>query len=161
MILPVAVQRCPSCPVVRPFSAAPVERVPPTILLVEDNEDNLALYRFYLEYVGFRVDVARDGLAALDAARNLPDLILLDISIPFLSGFEVAARLKAAEETRRIPIIALTAHVFSSDKSRAATAGFDGFLAKPITPREVAEEVGRLLDWPRSDGGALPQDSLS
>src|SRR3990172_2294955 len=82
-----------------------------TILLVEDNEDNLVVYRTILEHVGFRVIEARDGEEGVSRAREqLPDLILMDISIPKLDGWEATQRLKSAEATRRIPIIALTAH---------------------------------------------------
>jgi len=125
------------------------------ILLVEDNDDNLNVYRTILEYVGFDVVEARDGEAGITEARSRrPDLILMDISIPKIDGFEATRILKADPTTRGIPIIALTAHALDEDRRLARTCGCDGFLAKPITPRLVVSEVRRYLD-----GGWRPPPS--
>lgn len=116
------------------------------ILLVEDHEDNRNIYRTILEHYGFRVRVATDGREGVRLASEArPDLILLDIDIPVLDGFEVARTLKAAEATARIPIVALTAHTRPEDRDRATAAGFDGYLAKPVSPTHVAAEVRRFL----------------
>ncbi len=117
-----------------------------TVLLVEDNEDNLVVYRTILEHVGYNVIEARDGEEGVSQAlRELPDLILMDISIPKMDGWEATQRLKANASTRQIPIIALTAHALEEDRQRAQQAGCDGYLAKPVEPRRVVQEVERFL----------------
>jgi two-component system, cell cycle response regulator DivK len=117
-----------------------------TVLLVEDNEDNLVVYRTILEHVGYRVLEARDGEEGIRRAREEhPDIILMDISIPKMDGWEATRQLKASEDTRAIPVIALTAHALEEDRQRALQVGCDGYLAKPIEPRRVVEEVGRFL----------------
>lgn len=116
------------------------------ILLVEDNDDNMRVYRTILEYVGFEVLEARDGEAGISEARTgRPDLILMDISIPKIDGYEATRILKADPATRAIPIIALTAHALDEDRLRARVSGCDGFLTKPIAPRAVVSEVRRYL----------------
>jgi CheY-like chemotaxis protein len=117
-----------------------------TVLLVEDNEDNLVVYRTILEHVGFRVLEARDGEEGVNSARQfLPDLILMDISIPKLDGWEATQRLKSDPTTSIIPIIALTAHALEEDRQKALQAGCDGYLAKPVEPRRVVQEVERFV----------------
>ena len=117
-----------------------------TVLLVEDNEDNLVVYRTILDHVGYNVLEARDGEEGVNRARQEhPDLILMDISIPKIDGWEATRRLKADEATRDIPIIALTAHALEEDRERAIAAGCDGYLAKPVEPRRVVEEVQRFV----------------
>lgn len=117
-----------------------------TILLVEDNEDNRTIYRTILEHVGYTVVEAADGEAGIERARDSsPDLILMDVSIPKINGWDATRTLKADPNTRHIPIIALTAHALEQDRERAREAGCDGYLAKPIPPREVIEEVRRFL----------------
>lgn len=117
------------------------------VLLVEDNDDNRLIYMTALRMGGFDVTHAADGHSALDLARSKrPDLILMDISIPGLDGLEVTRRLKADDAMRAIPILALTAHALSSDKDRALEAGCDGYLSKPIDPKDVVSEVRKRLD---------------
>lgn len=116
------------------------------ILLVEDNEDNRVVYRTMLTHFGFQVIEAQDGQEALRCAREEhPDLILMDISIPVIDGWEATRQLKADPATASIPVIALTAHALDSDRARATEIGFDVFLAKPVEPRRVVTEVRRLL----------------
>jgi two-component system, cell cycle response regulator DivK len=123
--------------------------MPKRILLVEDNEDNREIYRTVLEVSGYEVIEATDGEAAVRIARErLPDLILMDISLPIMTGWDATEAIKAEPATRDIPIIALTAHVFQADQERAKKLGFDSFLAKPIEPRKVQAEVARLLGEP-------------
>lgn len=120
---------------------------PHRILLVEDNEDNRLVYRTILEYVGHEVLEAMDGEAGIREARQgRPDLILMDISIPKIDGFEATRILKSDPKTRHIPIIALTAHAMDEDRERARAVGCDGFLAKPVEPRRVVTEVERYFD---------------
>jgi CheY-like chemotaxis protein len=117
-----------------------------TVLLVEDNNDNRAIYRTILEFSGYAVIEALDGDSAVVQARaSRPDLILMDISIPIMDGWEATRILKADPATSGIPIIALTAHAMDSDRRKAKEVGCDGYLAKPIEPRLVVEEVARFL----------------
>lgn len=117
-----------------------------TILLVEDHEDNRIIYRTALEHFGYRVLLAPDGGEGLRLAREeLPDLILMDVSIPVVDGWEATRILKSEPETRHIPIVALTAHALAADRERAREVGCDGYLAKPVEPRRVVEEVRRYL----------------
>lgn len=123
-----------------------------TILLVEDNEDNLVVYRTILEHVGYRVIEARDGEEGVKNAREqMPDLILMDISIPKMDGWQATQTLKGDEKTRPIPIIALTAHALEEDRQKAVQAGCDGYLAKPVEPRRVVQEVERFVGPARTD----------
>jgi two-component system, cell cycle response regulator DivK len=117
-----------------------------TILIVEDNEDNLVIYSTILGHSGYRVLEARDGeTGILMAQRDHPDLILMDVSIPLIDGWEATRRLKADPATADIPIIALTAHALESDRERATAVGCDGYLAKPAEPRLVLATVQARL----------------
>ena len=119
----------------------------PLILLIEDHEDNRNIYRTSLEHSGYRVLLASDGREGLRMAREgSPDLILMDISIPHIDGWEVTRILKEEPGTASIPIIALTAHALAEDRARADEVGCDGFLAKPVEPRRVIEVVQGFLD---------------
>lgn len=107
------------------------------ILYVEDNDDNIYMLKRRLERKGVDVAVARDGLAGIEAARaERPDLILMDLGLPVLDGWEAAKRLKADPSTKGIPIIALSAHAMPGDRSQAMEAGCDEYDTKPV-------------DWPR------------
>ncbi len=120
--------------------------MPKTVLLVEDNVDNRTIYRTILEFGGYTLIEAVDGEAALRQAREgRPDLILMDISIPLVDGWEVTRTLKADPLTSGIPVIALTAHALAEDRRRAEEVGCDGYLAKPVEPRRVMQEVERFL----------------
>jgi two-component system cell cycle response regulator DivK len=117
-----------------------------TVLLVEDNEDNLVIYSTILRHSGFTVIEARDGQAGIDAAhREMPGIILMDVSIPLIDGWEATRRLKADPATAKIPIIALTAHALASDQQKAVDAGCDGYIPKPAEPRVVLAAVRRHL----------------
>ena len=117
------------------------------MLIVEDNEDNRMIYSMVLEHAGFRVLQAVTGLEGVEQARRArPDLILMDVALPILDGWEATRRLKRDPETRRIPVIALTAHALTTDRDKAAEAGCDAYLAKPIEPKAVLAEVRRFLD---------------
>ena len=117
-----------------------------TLLLVEDNEDNRIIYSTVLRHLGYDVIEAQDGVEAVDLARSaLPDLILMDISIPRMDGWEATRILRGDPRTQGIPIIALTAHALADDRERASEVGFSSYLAKPIEPRIVAAEVRRWI----------------
>ena len=117
-----------------------------TILIVEDNENNMKLARDILQFKGYRTIEAATGLAGLQAARDEPpDLILMDIQLPDISGIEVYTRLRDDPATAGIPAIACTASVTQADRNRIVEAGFVGFLAKPINLREFLQAIERLL----------------
>lgn len=116
------------------------------ILLVDDYQDGREMYADALKFAGFRALEASSGLEALQLAIDrLPDLILMDLSLPGMDGWEVTARLKKDGRTKHIPIIALTAHALQEERDRAEQSGCDGFLAKPCLPDELLSEVRRVL----------------
>jgi two-component system, cell cycle response regulator DivK len=118
-----------------------------TVLLVEDNEDNQFVYRTILEHFNYRVIVAGDGEEGVRQARaELPDVILMDVSIPVIDGLEATRILKADPSTAAIPIVALTAHALAEDRRRASEAGCDSYLSKPAEPKKVLAEVKRMLE---------------
>ena len=117
-----------------------------TVLLVEDNEDNRTVYRTILEHFGYEVIEARNGEDGVRMAReDHPDLILMDISIPLIDGWEATKILKGDPNTSTIPIIALTAHALATDRAKAHEVGCDGYLAKPFEPRRVVAEVEKFI----------------
>jgi two-component system cell cycle response regulator DivK len=112
------------------------------ILVVEDNELNLRLLNDLLEYHGYLVLLSREGAPALDIARqHRPDLVLMDIQLPDISGTEAARRLKADEHTREIPIIAVTAFALSGDRARILASGCDDYISKPFNITELLKLV--------------------
>ena len=115
------------------------------ILLVEDNEMNRDMLSRRLKRAGFEVSEASDGLAALQMAGMTPDLILLDMGIPELDGWEVTRRLKASPATARIPVIALTAHVMAGDRERALEAGCDAYETKPVEFDRLRAKIEQLI----------------
>jgi len=117
------------------------------ILIVEDNELNLKLLKDVLDFYGYLTVVTAFGAAALDLAhQHHPDLILLDIQLPDISGTEVAHRLKADAQTRAIPIIAITAFAMSGDRETILDSGCDDYISKPFNVREFLALVKRRLD---------------
>jgi two-component system, cell cycle response regulator DivK len=117
-----------------------------TILIVEDNNDNRAIFAAILNHNGYEVLEAANGEdgVALARARH-PDLILMDISLPRMDGLEATSLLKADASTADIPIVAVTAHAMREDEERVRRAGCDGYLAKPVEPRRVVQEVERFV----------------
>ncbi|MGI8810056.1 MAG: response regulator [Acidimicrobiales bacterium] len=116
------------------------------ILLVEDNEMNRDMLMRRLRRKGYDVVIAVDGGEGVAMATSAaPDIILLDMSLPVLDGWEVARRLKAASDTRSVPIIALTAHAMAGDRERAVEAGCDDYDTKPIDLPRLLEKVEALL----------------
>ena len=118
----------------------------PKILLVEDNEMNRDMLSRRLIKQGFEMVIAVDGEQAVDLARSeAPDLILMDISLPGLDGWEATRLLKAMPETRSIPIIALTAHAMAGDREKSLAAGCNDYDTKPIDFRRLVEKIQGLL----------------
>ncbi|HEY0081885.1 MAG TPA: response regulator [Pyrinomonadaceae bacterium] len=117
------------------------------ILLVEDNEMNRDMLSRRLARKGYEVSIAVDGKQGVEMAeRDLPDLILMDMSLPVLDGWEATRRLKGADATRAIPIIALTAHAMSGDRERALDAGCDDYDTKPIELPRQLEKIESMLN---------------
>lgn len=117
------------------------------ILIVEDTEDNRQILRDLLTSAGFDIVEAHDGKAAVEAAaEHLPDLILMDIQLPILNGYEAIRLIKANDALQAIPIIAVTSYALSEDKEKARSAGCDGYVAKPFSPRQLLATVRDLLE---------------
>jgi two-component system, cell cycle response regulator DivK len=128
------------------MSTARSSAATPLVLIVDDNVDAREMYAIYLEHAGFRAVEAADGETALEAARrDRPSVILMDATMPRMDGWEAVRRLKADPSTRTIPLIMLTAHAFDEHKRRAADVGADAFLAKPVLPDALADEIRKVL----------------
>ena len=125
-----------------------------TILLVDDYPDAVDVLALYLRGEGFEVLTANDGAHALtEALRGRPHLIVMDLEMPVLSGYEVAARLRQQEETRDIPLIAATGHSHARQLEGAVKAGFDAVIVKPCDPDELVKQIRRLLELRHNPGG--------
>lgn len=116
------------------------------ILYVEDNDDNVFMLKRRLTRAGYSVVVATDGAQGVAmAASERPDLVLMDLSLPVLDGWEATRRIKTASETRHIPVIALTAHAMSGDEEKARAAGCDDFDTKPVELDRLLAKIRALL----------------
>nr|WP_269669514.1 response regulator [Paenibacillus sp. GSMTC-2017] len=115
-------------------------------MLVEDNEMNRDMLSRRLLRKGYQVIMASDGRQGIDMAKaDLPDLILMDMSLPLIDGWDATRELKASNETSHIPIIALTAHAMASDREKAFDAGCDDFDTKPVEWNRLLEKIGQFL----------------
>ncbi|HZN94845.1 MAG TPA: response regulator [Myxococcales bacterium] len=122
------------------------------VLVVDDYEDAREMYAEYLTYSGFRVAEARTGVEALEKAYELlPDLILMDLSLPVMDGWEATRRLKADARTRSIPVVALTGHALAGHSEGAKKAGCDAFVTKPCLPDALVMEVKKVLERSRAE----------
>ena len=118
----------------------------PLVLVIEDQEALVTMLRYNLEGAGFRVNTASDGEEALVvAAEEVPDLILLDWMLPLMSGIEVCRQLRSKQETRRVPIIMLTARGEETDKLRGLDSGCDDYMTKPFSPAELIARINAVL----------------
>jgi CheY-like chemotaxis protein len=119
----------------------------PKILLVEDNEMNRDMLSRRLIRKGYDVVLALDGQQAVEAANSQrPDLILMDMSLPVIDGWEATRRIKAAPSTKEIPVIALTAHAMASDREKSLEAGCDDYDTKPVDLQRLLDKITVLLD---------------
>ena len=117
-----------------------------TVLIVEDNEQNMKLFRDLLEWKGYRTLQTKDGMEALKLARqHRPDLILMDIQLPEVSGLEVTKWIKEDDDLRSIPIIAVTAFAMKGDEEKIREGGCEAYIAKPISVINFLDTVGRYL----------------
>ena len=116
------------------------------VLVVEDYQDAREMYAAYLRFSGYRVAEATNGLEAIEKTRELmPDIILMDLALPKMDGWEATRRLKLDEQTRHIPIVALTGHALAGHAEGARQAGCDSFVTKPCLPDVLVAEIQRML----------------
>jgi len=117
------------------------------VLVVEDYQDAREMYAAYLQFSGFDVAEAGNGIEAVEKATELlPDIVLMDLALPRMDGWEATRRLKADPRTRHIPIVALTGHALAGHAEGAREAGCDSFVTKPCLPDALVAEIRRLLD---------------
>jgi two-component system cell cycle response regulator DivK len=154
-------QRTPRDPAPTPTGVendTTAKRTTPLVLVVDDFDDNRAMYAVYLTYSGYEVIEAADGVEAVDmATRRLPDIIVMDLSLPLMDGWEATRRLKGDPRTQHIPIVALTGHALAPHSRDAERAGCDAFLAKPCLPEMLVEKVQELIR-PASPAPAPPKE---
>lgn len=132
-------------PSVSPATAPDLSSAP-LVLVVEDYPDAREMYVEYLKFSGFRVAEARNGIEALDRAFELhPDVILMDLALPRMDGWEATRRLKTDDRTRSIPVVALTGHALAGHAEGARLAGCDVFVTKPCLPGMLVDEIRRLI----------------
>jgi two-component system cell cycle response regulator DivK len=116
------------------------------ILVVEDQEDNMQILRDLLSSAGYEMIEAQDGEAAVRVAvSDRPDLILMDIQLPLLDGYEATRRIRADPAMRAIPIIVVTSYALSGDEAKARAAGCDGYVSKPYSPRQLLVKIREYL----------------
>jgi two-component system cell cycle response regulator DivK len=116
------------------------------VLIVEDNEKNMKVLRDLMQLQGYRTLEARDGISGLEVARSEhPDLILMDVQLPVMDGYEVTRRMKADETTRDIPVVAVTSFAMKGEEERARAAGCDAYLNKPINIHMLVTTVKKYL----------------
>jgi two-component system cell cycle response regulator DivK len=125
---------------------------PRRVLLVDDYPDAREMYSEYLQFSGFEVIEAATGIEALEkAAHTRPDIILMDLSLPVMDGWEATRRLKADKRTAGIPVVALTGHALAGISEGAKQAGCDAFVTKPCLPEDLVKEIRRVLDERKPD----------
>jgi two-component system cell cycle response regulator DivK len=116
------------------------------ILVVEDNEQNLYLITFLLQNQGYEVVLAHSGLQAIEQAKiERPDLILLDIQLPEMDGYEATRKIRDIPEISHTPIVAVTSYAMVDDRTKALAAGCNGYMEKPIQPEVFAAEIGKYV----------------
>jgi two-component system cell cycle response regulator DivK len=134
--------------------------VRPRVLLVDDYPDAREMYSEYLEFSGFDVVEAGNGMEALQrAVDTTPDIILMDLSLPVMDGWEATRRLKADQRTKAIPVVALTGHALAGISEGAKQAGCDAFVTKPCLPEDLVREIRKILDRPLSSSTAKARRS--
>ena len=134
-------------------AATPQKRDRQLVLVVEDYQDAREMYAAYLQFSGFDVAEAANGIEAVEKTTDLlPDIVLMDLALPRMDGWEATRRLKADQRTRHIPIVALTGHALAGHAEGAREAGCDAFVTKPCLPDALVAEIRRLLDPPQGNG---------
>jgi two-component system, cell cycle response regulator DivK len=121
-------------------------REQPLVLVVEDYQDAREMYAAYLQFSGFEVAEAGNGIEAIDKTHELmPDIVLMDLALPRMDGWEATRRLKGDPRTKHIPVVALTGHALAGHAEGARQAGCDAFVTKPCLPDALVAEINRLL----------------
>lgn len=119
----------------------------PKVLIVEDNENNMELISFIIEANGAETIQAVNGLSGVEMALNEnPDYVILDIQLPDIDGLEVLKRIRASEEGKDVPVIAMTSYAMAGDKERMIDAGCNGYIEKPIDPERVIGQIEKILE---------------
>lgn len=132
------------------------ERKNPLVLVVEDYQDAREMYAAYLQFSGYDVAEAGNGVEAIEKTQALmPDIVLMDLALPRMDGWEATRRLKSDPRTRHIPVVALTGHALAGHAEGAREAGCDAFVTKPCLPDALVAEIKRLLDQqpPKAENG--------
>jgi CheY-like chemotaxis protein len=142
------------------MSSALNARVQPLVLVVEDYQDAREMYAAYLQFSGFDVAEAANGIEAVEKTHELlPDIVLMDLALPRMDGWEATRRLKNDARTRHIPIVALTGHALAGHAEGAREAGCDAFVTKPCLPDALVAEIKRLLDLHRPNADNVVTDA--
>jgi CheY-like chemotaxis protein len=130
-----------------PADAAPAQAAEKKrVLVVDDFDDAREMYAEYLEFAGFHVETACNGVEAVEKAQEAsPDIILMDLSLPVMDGWEATRRIKQDARTRDIPVMALSGHVFAGNAEQARDAGCDDFVAKPCLPQDLESKIRNML----------------
>ena len=132
----------------------------PLVLVVDDFADAREMYGEYLKFCGFRVAEAQNGVEAIDKAKRLkPDLILMDLSMPVVDGWEATRRLKADASTKGIPVVALTGHAMAGHSESAKSAGCDVVITKPCLPHDLIKEIKKVIGTPAAKDGKAKRTS--
>ena len=132
----------------------------PLVLVVEDYQDAREMYAAYLQFSGYRVAEASNGYEAIEQANELmPDIILMDLALPRMDGWEATRRLKSNDRTRNIPIVALTGHALAGHAEGARQAGCDAFVTKPCLPDQLVAEIKRMLSGERNEGAGTKRSA--
>lgn len=130
----------------------------PLVLVVEDYQDAREMYAAYLTFSGYRVAEATNGEEAIEKTLELmPDIILMDLALPRMDGWEATRRLKEDERTRHIPVVALTGHALAGHAEGAREAGCDAFVTKPCLPDALVAEIQRMLPPDPEPGRKIPR----
>jgi two-component system, cell cycle response regulator DivK len=128
-------------------TGAPPRREKALILIVDDVADNRDIYADFLRFSGYDVIEAKDGFEAVEIAQaQIPDLVLMDLSLPGMDGWDATRKIKASSKTSHVKVIAVTGHALEGTSKGARDAGCDGFLAKPCLPDELEKEIRRMLE---------------
>jgi CheY-like chemotaxis protein len=123
----------------------------PLVLIVDDVQDNRTIYVLFLKFSGFRIAEAENGVEALEKATTLlPDVIVMDLSLPVMDGWEATRRLKRDPRTKKIPVVVLTGHALPEHAHAAREAGCDLVITKPCLPDQLMDALRRILDAPKA-----------
>jgi|Deesub1362A_J573_1020465.scaffolds.fasta_scaffold05959_2 CheY-like chemotaxis protein len=122
------------------------------VLVIEDDENNRRLITLILEKHGYRVFMAETGIKGMEMAKKeRPDFIILDIQLPDIDGFELIKQIRQSDKLKHIPVIAMTSYAMAGDRERILSAGFNGYIEKPIDPFTIMDEIKTILEEKRDE----------